>query len=591
MCTWQSFRKANRELFKNWPTYLITIWGSSAVVILAATLLLTHFTNWLLKVSQIPYLSYSDLGQLLSHHFWVALILLGELILLLYLIYGQFAFVLIISDQLQHRQFRRITSTLYQTFKRLKSTSPLAFLIFISNFIIILPPASLLLSTPLINKLKIPGPILDFLLQNPPYAVIVGILYLILCYLALRLSLMLPLILLKQLSCRQAGQLSWQKTKKQFGHFLGELMLIVSFSLLLTAIFDSIIYLLQSWLDTTSIALNSVIVNLFLIKLFAEIITCYLVAMISQLLVKNITTSSYQQTFGPPAFYKWLVILLVLVGVTGLVTNQLLLLTQLTFSQPLTISHRGVDNGNGVQNTIPALKHTSQEKPDYVEIDIQQTKDQQFVVLHDDNLKTLAGLNKSPHQLTLQQLTQITVRENGHQAKLASFDDYLAAAKNLNQKLLIEIKATPTDSKDMTAIFIRRYQKQILKNHHLVQTLSYPVITQLKQQAPQLFVSFILPYNLTLPVTKANAYTMEATTLNAKFIRHAQQKKQQVYAWTVNKPQQMDHMMFIGAKAIITDQLHELKQQIKRNRRQPNYASLLRSLMVPVTSSEANKTN
>ncbi|MGK4178600.1 glycerophosphoryl diester phosphodiesterase membrane domain-containing protein [Lapidilactobacillus dextrinicus] len=591
MRIWQSFRKANRELFKNWPTYLITIWGSSAVVILAATLLLTHFTNWLLKVSQIPYLSYSDLGQLLSHNFWVALILLGELILLLYLIYGQFAFVLMISDQLQHRQFRRITSTLYQTFKRLKSTSPLAFLIFISNFIIILPPASLLLSTPLINKLKIPGPILDFLLQNPPYAVIVGILYLILCYLALRLSLMLPLILLKQLSCRQAGQLSWQKTKKQFGHFLGELMLIVSFSLLLTAIFDSIIYLLQSWLDTTSIALNSVIVNLFLIELFAEIITCYLVAMISQLLVKNITTSTHQPTFRPPAFYKWLVILLVLVGVTGLVTNQLLLLKQLTFSRPLTISHRGVDNGNGVQNTIPALKQTSQEKPDYVEIDIQQTKDQQFVVLHDDNLKTLAGLNKSPHQLTLQQLTQITVRENGHQAKLASFDDYLAAAKKLNQKLLIEIKATPTDSKDMTAIFIRRYQKQILKNHHLVQTLSYPVVTQLKQQAPQLFVSFILPYNLTLPVTKANAYTMEATTLNAKFIRHAQQQKQQVYAWTVNKPQQMDHMMFIGAKAIITDQLHGLKQQIKRNRRQPNYASLLRSLMVPVTSSEANKTN
>lgn len=78
-------------------------------------------------------------------------------------------------------------------------------------------------------------------------------------------------------------------------------------------------------------------------------------------------------------------VLLVLVGVTGLVTNQLLLLKQLTFSQPLTISHRGVDNGNGVQNTIPALKQTSQEKPDYVEIDIQQIKDQQFVVLHDDN--------------------------------------------------------------------------------------------------------------------------------------------------------------------------------------------------------------
>ena len=41
---------------------------------------------------------------------------------------------------------------------------------------------------------------------------------------------------------------------------------------------------------------------------------------------------------------------------------------------PLTISHRGVDEENGVQNTIPALEATAKAKPDYVEMDIQETK-------------------------------------------------------------------------------------------------------------------------------------------------------------------------------------------------------------------------
>ncbi|MFT8841085.1 MAG: glycerophosphodiester phosphodiesterase family protein [Leuconostoc citreum] len=59
----------------------------------------------------------------------------------------------------------------------------------------------------------------------------------------------------------------------------------------------------------------------------------------------------------------------------------------------VTISHRGVTNRNGVQNTIPALEKTvKKEKPDYVEIDVRETKDNQFVVLHDENLALLARM-------------------------------------------------------------------------------------------------------------------------------------------------------------------------------------------------------
>lgn len=51
-------------------------------------------------------------------------------------------------------------------------------------------------------------------------------------------------------------------------------------------------------------------------------------------------------------------------------------------------------------------------KPDYVEIDLHETRDKQFIVLHDENLKKLTGINKTPSQLTLKQLTKLTAREN-----------------------------------------------------------------------------------------------------------------------------------------------------------------------------------
>lgn len=126
-----------------------------------------------------------------------------------------------------------------------------------------------------------------------------------------------------------------------------------------------------------------------------------------------------------------------------------------------------------------------------MEIDLHETKDKQFIVIHDDNLQKLTGVNKNPHDLTLKQLIKLTAKENGHQAKLVSFDQYLKEAKKLNQKLLIEIKTTPNDSKKMLQTFNQKYTKTILKNKYEVQSLDYRVVEGLHQINPKLDVFYI----------------------------------------------------------------------------------------------------
>lgn len=109
---------------------------------------------------------------------------------------------------------------------------------------------------------------------------------------------------------------------------------------------------------------------------------------------------------------------------------------------PVTISHRGVSQENGVQNTIQSLEKTALLKPDYIEMDVQETKDGQFVMMHDANLFNLAGVNASPQDLTLAELTALEVSENGYRTKISSFDAYLNRANELGQRLLIEIKTS-----------------------------------------------------------------------------------------------------------------------------------------------------
>ena len=54
-------------------------------------------------------------------------------------------------------------------------------------------------------------------------------------------------------------------------------------------------------------------------------------------------------------------------------------------------------------------------------MDVQETKDGHFVVMHDANLRHLTGVNGTPQDLTLKELTNLTVTENGVQAPVCSF--------------------------------------------------------------------------------------------------------------------------------------------------------------------------
>src|SRR5699024_7283158 len=177
-------------------------------------------------------------------------------------------------------------------------------------------------------------------------------------------------------------------------------------------------------------------------------------------------------------------------------------------------SHRGVDDGNGVQNTIESLKATAKEKPDYIEMDIQETKDHKFVVYHDNTLKGLAGINKTPSQLTLDELTQIQVHENGKTTRIASFDEYLATATKLHQKLLVELKDVSGNKSDFVSLFAKKYGKKLQENKAIVHSLDYQYIEDTKRLLPKIQTSYVLPFNLFgVPYTNSNAFTMEYTTL------------------------------------------------------------------------------
>ena len=587
MQAWRFWRESTRHFFQHWGSYVTLVFITNLAISYVAVPAFTWLTAALMKWQHVPYVSYTNIGSIALRHPLAIIGLLLILLAIITLIYWQFAYLLLGIMNIRNGRPQTSRAVLGDVFRSLVGASPSTFLFFIGYFVVIIPFGSELFSTPLLNKAKIPAFIVTYLMANPLWAVFLGIFYVAAAYIGIRLIAVLPLMMLDGYHSHEAIRLSWQRTRRHFWAYFSKILVTLAIVTVMVTLIYGLIYLGQLGFDRTGFGLAAATFNLFLMEIITEFIVCYSTVIFMMVVLSS--HDSQQQTplslfsFREPARTKLRTRLLIISGLTLisalLVVFNLVYLNGLAMTKPLTIAHRGVDNGNGVQNTIPAMVKTSKERPDYVEMDIRMTKDHQFVVMHDGNLKSLAGLNRSVASMTLRQLTKVTVTENGYQAKIPSFNHYLNTAIKHHQKLLIEIKTGSADTPDLSERFYRQFGQRILTNHEQVHTLSYKVMDKLKKEHPQLFVSYIMPYNLTFPRTRANAYTMESTTLNDSFVDQANREHKKVYAWDIDDVNSLDQMMFMGANGVITNNLSLIKQEIKDNTDHPSYANLLLTFM------------
>jgi glycerophosphoryl diester phosphodiesterase len=128
---------------------------------------------------------------------------------------------------------------------------------------------------------------------------------------------------------------------------------------------------------------------------------------------------------------------------------------------------------------------------------------------------------------------------------------------------MIEIKPTKDDTPEMIDNFIEMYGDNILEKGHVIQSLSFDIVEELKKKAPEMVVGYIMPFSVVGPPEgEMDFFTLEYTTLNANFIKSANAQGKDVYAWTPNDEETMSRMMFYGIDGMITDQMELLNETI-----------------------------
>lgn len=572
-------KNLSAEFKQNWFQYLILFTSISILNQFIFIPLFRYITTFVLQAGAIPFISYSNLVIILSEHPFVVFFLLIELALLLFVIYSQFALIILFIKN--NFAVKASISEFWQCLRHFRLGSLLLLAIY---FLLVIPFANVVFRTPLLAKIKIPQFIIDYMTRSGILLAILIISYLVIFVLAFRFLLTLPIMVIYKTTTREAMKKSAFLMKKNWRKVIGFFVPLGMLAIVIMAINVGGAYLLQLIWDTFpgKLALIMATINLTLFQIISEFFLIWVSAVSLYFLIKLVTKNN-NEIKEKVTNNKIILITIISIwslAITGNIIENVFYLAGLDDHVPVTISHRGVNDKNGVQNTIESLKKTAKLKPDYVEIDVHETKDNQFVIMHDENLKKLTGEDKRPKELTLNQLTKLIAKEDGYKGKVVSLSQYMQAAQKLKQKLLIEIKTTPNDSNEFLVKFNKKYGHEILKNHYQLQSLDYRVVTKMQQLNPKIETLYIQPYNLIYPQSVADGYSMEYSTLSSDFIWQAHLQNHVVYAWTVNNKSEMKKMMYEHVDGIITDNISMLNTAIKEFQSRQSYANRILNYMM-----------
>ena len=566
------FGKIWTNIYKNKSTYL-AVATVLQLTLLAGVWLISNIFRLALNFAGEDNLDKNNIYHIISNP--ISFILLIVLILtaaffmfiefstLTFTIYGQ----LVESTY----SIRNIASNAW---KKMKNLIGIQIIFFIGYFILSIPVANIGIKSILSQYFYIPKFITDELSKSNSGSLILSVVVVVATYIYIRLIFTLPLTAIGDKKILDSIKESWRLTKK------GKLKFFITIGIF--ELIYATISLFTLSLTTSFLAFidpkgnNFIIETLFFTILSATVfffgalskvtsITAIITVLIEENQISKELIINKKEDKKKSRVLLFLSTLLVL-GI--IVFNGFTLYSNGVNNNIKTIAHRGYVE-KGVENSIEALEAAAEAGVDYVEMDVLMTKDNKFIVMHDYNLKRLAGINKKVQDMTYNELVGLPISQSGHKSKIPSFEEYVKRAKELNIKLVVELKPHGGEPNNYVDIFIEKVKELNIENNYKYMSLDLKVMEELESKAPQLETGYIIPFQFgKFSNNNVDFFAIEDFSFSNTLVEQAKSQNKSVYVWTINDPSLITKYLQSPANGIITDepvQVKETKEKLEKN--------------------------
>jgi len=245
----------------------------------------------------------------------------------------------------------------------------------------------------------------------------------------------------------------------------------------------------------------------------------------------------------------------------------------------MIIAHRG-ESYDAPENTLASINLAWERNDDAVEIDVQLSKDNKIVVIHDKNTKRVTGRNNTVKNQSLKELKELDAGkfkgDKWEGEKIPLLREVLSTVPG-SKKLIIEIKCgseiinvlkDEIDNSGLSAeqieiigfdISVVAEAKQALPGHKVLWLagLDYSFIGKIFRPSVDKLITKTLENNL-------NGLDVWAGKLiNKEFVQKVKSNGLLLYVWTVNDPGKVKMLQSFGVDGITTDRAGWMKENIR----------------------------
>ncbi|MCI6651250.1 MAG: glycerophosphodiester phosphodiesterase [Ruminococcus callidus] len=239
------------------------------------------------------------------------------------------------------------------------------------------------------------------------------------------------------------------------------------------------------------------------------------------------------------------------------------------FQNPTVMAHRGL-SADAPENTLYAFSDAISVGADFIELDVQQTRDGVLVVMHDSNLKRTTGVNKDIWDMDyadIQNLDAGSWFDPAYaNARIPTLEETLQFVDK-RAKLNIEIKPTKHGSDTLeqdVAELITRYQ---YTDACYVTSFSYGSLKKVKEANPEIRTGYLMSvaYGQFYSLKYADAFSLNKVFVTSQVVNAAHQQGKQIFAWTVNSMSEVRSLCNLHVDSIITDDPVMVQNVISRD--------------------------
>ena len=245
----------------------------------------------------------------------------------------------------------------------------------------------------------------------------------------------------------------------------------------------------------------------------------------------------------------------------------------------LIIGHRGYTLA-GVENSLEALEGAAKANADYVELDILLTKDNKFVVMHDYNLKRLAGINKKVQDMNFDEVVGLPIKQGKFTSRIPSFEEFVKRAKELNIKLLVELKPHGKEPDNYAELFIEEMRRLGVATEYKTMSLNLSIMEEIESKAPEIQTGYVIPLQFgNFALNNVDFFVIEDFSFNNGLALQAQSEGKEVFVWTINEPDIINKYLHTSVAAIISDRPDVIEQERNYEEKEDIYFDKLYRLL------------